>query len=179
MTTNGEAIVDTLVNYQTQIQTVYDRSENDIQRHAVDKIYGNERDRHTSGMTMKQIAETLINKGFGPESILVEWSFSRCDYWMLFRLFEQIGLEHVMPPKFNSWLLLFDWKDVVQKSKAALDCRLSVLFLVLQPADVWVVRQAHRAGPDTLMLLKMTQLYFDYATKLRQKTQAKIMDFFQ
>lgn len=179
MTTNGEAIVDTLVNHQTQIQTVYDRSENDIQRHAVDKIYGNERDRHTSGMTMKQIAETLINKGFGPESILVEWSFSRCDYWMLFRLFEQIGLEHVMPPKFNSWLLLFDWKDVVQKSKAALDCRLSVLFLVLQPADVWVVRQAHRAGPDTLMLLKMTQLYFDYATKLRQKTQAKIMDFFQ
>ena len=50
---------------------------------------------------------------------------------------------------------------------------------MLQPADMWLVRQAHRAGPDTLILLKMTQLYFDYATKLSQKTQARIMDFFQ
>ena len=87
MTTNGEAIVEPLVNHQTQIQTIYDRTDNDIQRRAVDKVYRNGRDQHTSSMTMEQIAETLIDQGFDPEPILVECLFSRCDYWMFFGLF--------------------------------------------------------------------------------------------
>jgi hypothetical protein len=135
MTTEGEALVDTVVNHQVPTQTIYDLAENDMQRSAVDKIYGTEREKQPAGLTMDEIAEVLINKGFGTNSILVEWSVSRCDYWKLLEVFEHAGVEHLMPPRSNSWLILNDWREVVQKSKADLNCRLSLLYVVLQPDD--------------------------------------------
>jgi hypothetical protein len=69
--------------------------------------------------------------------------------------------------------------DVVKHSKAALDCRLSFLYIVLQPDDPWLPRHAHRAKPDALMLLKLLELYFAWAGELKPKTQSRINDFFQ
>ncbi len=178
MKADGEVIVDTIVNHQTQIQTCCDRVDYDM-RSSITKVYGTDRDQYTPGMTMELIAEALVDGGFGPESVLVEWSSGRCDYWKIFNLLNHVGLEHLMPPRANSWQFLLDWSKVVKKSRSALDCRLSVLYLALQPGDTWLPRHAHRAGPDTLMLLRMIQLYFDYVTNLRQKTQARITDFFQ
>jgi hypothetical protein len=106
-----------------------------MQRSAVDKIYGTEREKQPAGLTMDEIAEVLISKGFGTNSILVEWSVSRCDYWKLLEVFEHAGVEHLMPPRSNSWLILNDWREAVQKSIADLNCRLSLLYMVLQPDD--------------------------------------------
>jgi hypothetical protein len=83
-----------------------------------------------------------------------------------------------MPPKENSWLVQWDWLNVVKQSKAALDCRLSLLYLVLQPDDLWLPQHAHRAKPDALMLLKLTELYFAWAAELKPKMQSRIKDFF-
>lgn len=35
-------------------------------------------------------------------------------------MFECVGLEHILPPKANSWLVLGDCKAVAKKSKTAL-----------------------------------------------------------
>jgi hypothetical protein len=87
MKADGEIIVDTIVDHDIQILNLYDQSGNGIERSTINKVYGNGRDQNTSRMTLKQIAETLITKGFISSSILVEWSLGRCDYWKLFRCF--------------------------------------------------------------------------------------------
>ena len=74
MKADGEIIVNTIVDHSTQIQSLYDQSGNGIERSTVNKVCGDERDQNTSGMTLKQIAETLITTGFVSSSILVEWS---------------------------------------------------------------------------------------------------------
>jgi len=104
MTTDGEIIIDAIIDHGTQIQILYDQLGIGIERSTVKKVYRNERDQNTSGMTLKQIAEKLITKGFNSSSTLVEWSLGRCDYWKLFRVFYDLGLEYFMPPKANSWL---------------------------------------------------------------------------
>jgi len=49
----------------------------------------------------------------------------------------------------------------------ALDCRLSLLYMLLQLDDPWLPRHAHRAMPDPLMLLELTELYFAWAAELK------------
>lgn len=104
MTTHGEIIIDAIIDHGTQIQILYDQLGIGIERSTVKKVYRNERHQNTSGMTLKQNAETLITKGFNSSSTLVEWSLGRCDYLKLFRVFYDLGLEYFMPPKENSWL---------------------------------------------------------------------------
>ncbi|CAF9937123.1 MAG: hypothetical protein ALECFALPRED_007113 [Alectoria fallacina] len=135
MKADGEVIVDTVVNHQTRIQTCYDQAKWDMLRIQVPKIYGTDRDQEAPGMTMEEIAEALIDRGVGPKSVLAEWSSGRGDYWKLFNLLNSVGLEHLVPSKANLWQFLLDWSNMVQKSKATLDCRLSVLHLELQPGD--------------------------------------------
>lgn len=100
MKADGEVIVDTIVNHQTQIQTCYDQVKYHM-RNQVTKVYGTSRDQDTPGMTLEQIVEALINGSFSPTCILAEYSNSRDDYWKLFSLFEHVGLERLMPPKSN------------------------------------------------------------------------------
>ena len=89
-----------------------------------------------------------------------------------------LGLEHFVPPKENSRLVQRDWMNVVKQSKTALDCRLSLLYMGLQPDDLWLPLHAHRAKPDALMLLKLTELYFAWAAESKRKMQSRIKDFF-
>ena len=178
MKIGGEVIIDTIIDHETKIQTCYDKAIHDIERGTVDKIYGTEREEYTSGMTTEEVAEALIAKGFGANSILVEWSMARCDYLKLREMFENLGLGYLMPPVNNSWLVLRDWIDVVKKSKADFDCRLSLLYIALGPDEKSLPRRAHRARPDTLMLLKKVERYFEWATNLKPKTKGRITDFF-
>ena len=131
MKIGGEVVIDTIVDYETKILICYDEAIHDIERGTIDKIYETEREKYISGMTKEELAEALITKGFGPNSTLVEWSMARCDYLKLRKVFENLGLGHLMPPVNNSWLVLRDWIDVVKKSKADLDRRLSLLYIVL------------------------------------------------
>jgi len=127
MKMGGEVVIDTIIDYETKIQTCYDKAIHDIERGTIDKIYGTEREEYTSGITREEVAEALITRGFGANSILVEWSIARCDYLKLREMFVYLGLGYLMPPVNNSWLVLRDWIEVVKKSKADLDCRLSLL----------------------------------------------------
>jgi len=83
-------LIDTIVNHEVSIQDVYEQATEELHRTQIDKVYGAQKDQQTPGMTKKQIGETLIGKGFGPESFLVEGSTSRCDYYILSTLFEHI-----------------------------------------------------------------------------------------
>jgi predicted RNA-binding Zn-ribbon protein involved in translation (DUF1610 family) len=179
MTIEGEVVVDTLVNHQTSTQNIYDQVENHMDRGIIDKMYGTEREKYTPGLTMEDIAKVLIDKGFGTDSILIEWSRSHCDYYLLQALLERVGVGHMMPPRSNSWLILYDWKKVVQKSKADLECRLSLLFLALQLDEKSLVQDAHRARPDTLMLLNMVRLYFGWATNYKPQTKHQVTEYFR
>lgn len=67
MKADGEVIVDTVVNHQTQIQTCYDQAKFDMLRNQVTKVYGTDRDQYIPGLTMEKIAEALIDGGFGPK----------------------------------------------------------------------------------------------------------------
>ena len=101
MKADGEVTVDTVVNHQTQIQTCYDQAKYDMLRNQVTKVYRTDRDQDTPGMTMEQTAEALIDGGFGPKSVLAEWSSGRGNYWKLFNLLDSFGLEHLVPSKAN------------------------------------------------------------------------------
>jgi hypothetical protein len=179
MTIEGEVVVDTLVNHQTSTQNIYDQVENHMDRGIIDKMYGTEREKYTPGLTMEDIAKVLIDKGFGTDSILIEWPRSHCDYYLLQALLERVGVSHMMPPRSSSWLILYDWKKVVQKSKADLECRLSLLFLALQLDEKSLVQDAHRARPDTLMLLNMVRLYFGWATNYKPQTKHQVTEYFR
>lgn len=103
-------VINTIIDYETKIQTCYDKANHDIERRTIDKIYRTEREECTSGMTREEVAEALITEGFGANSILVEWSMNRCDYLMLREMFESLSLGYLMPPVKYPWLVLRDWK---------------------------------------------------------------------
>ena len=101
MKADGEVIVDTVVNRQTRIQTCYDQAKYDMLRNQVIKVYRTDRDQNTPGTTVEGIEEALIDGGFGPKSVLAEWSSGRGNYWKLFNLLDSVGLEHFVPSKAN------------------------------------------------------------------------------
>jgi hypothetical protein len=116
LTTKGEVLIDTIVNHEVSIRDVYERIANEMHRTKIDKVYGAQQDRRTPGMTQKQIGEILICKGCGPESFLVEWPTSGCDYCMSSTLIDYIRLLHHMPLRETSWLVFNDWRHTAKSN---------------------------------------------------------------
>jgi hypothetical protein len=108
-------------------------------------------------MTMVQVADRLA-KFLTPQSLIVEWSTSFCDYRYLFKALRAIGRETMMPPKRHVFRLNIAWRLALSSFKLFL--RLSDLYRMLFPDDISLADQAHRAEPDVRMMYNLVVAYF-------------------
>ena len=84
-----------------------------------------------------------------------------------------------MPPRENSWLVLNDWRHVLRKAKTTLNCQITLLYIALNSDEKSLPQKAHQAKPDTLMMLKLVELYFEYVDCLKKREQRKLPELFQ
>ena len=123
------------------------------------RVYGKES--QTSGMAIDDIRDTLLNAGMNSNSELVEWSTSGTDR----RKLEMIMGEHT--PK-DSILLPRHWRKVLP---GFLTMSLSYFHQYLCP-DSKLHKRAHRAGPDTLMLIDTIRALIDLGHRDEELVQS-------
>ena len=123
------------------------------------RVYSKES--QTSGMTIDDIRDTLLNAGMNSNSELVEWSTSGTDR----RKLEMIMGEHT--PE-DSILLPRYWRKVLP---GFLTLSLSYFHRFLCP-DSKLHERAHRAGPDTLMLINTTRALIDLCHRDEELVQS-------
>ena len=150
---NGELVIDTLIRYDQSIEELLADAlrtglKSKFSWNVVRRIYG--RETQTSSTAIDDIRDILFNTGMNSNSDLVEWSTSGTDRPKL----KMIIGEHT--PK-DSILLPIHWRKVLP---GFLSMSLSYFNPFLYPASK-LHERAHRAGPDTLMLIDTIRALVD------------------
>ncbi|KAH0543380.1 hypothetical protein FGG08_002336 [Glutinoglossum americanum] len=168
---NGEVVIDTLIKYDQPVEELlagapHTPSEAKFSWGVAQRIYGSRS--QTSGTTIDDIRDTLLNAGMNSNSSLIEWSLSRTDR----RRLETIMGEHT--PK-TSILLPVHWRKVL---RGFLSMSLSYFHQFLYP-DSRLHKRAHRAGPDTLMLIDTIRALIDLSHRDKELVQSTLDNLIQ
>jgi hypothetical protein len=129
---NGKTVLNTVIDYRCSVQQLCDRNPNPIHHSVIRRIYGHPSPSEIfqTKMTIEQVADHLT-KYFGPQTLLVEWSTSFCDYQKLSYAFKEIGKGHIMPPMRNVFRSYFAWRLALADFQLSL--RLSDAYRLLRP----------------------------------------------
>ena len=144
---DGKVVIDTLIKYDEPIEELLGDTPRCGQHARFNwsvfrRIYGQRRE--TSGMTIREIRDVLLNADMNSRSTLAEWSISAIDRRILGMILEEQTPE-------RSILVPRHWRKVLPGFSTM---SLSYFHHFLYPASM-LYQQAHRAGPDTLMLINM------------------------
>jgi hypothetical protein len=146
-----------------------DYSDNYLHRATVEKVYGAPSDQHPqNAMTMAQVANRL-SEFLNPESLLVEWSMSFCDYSRIHKGLQKLGKASILPPIANVFRPNFAWRFALTGFDVSL--RLSVLYRMIGRYSTVLPDLAHRAEPDVLMMYELVVTYFQGTLQPAQRTQ--------
>jgi hypothetical protein len=163
---NGEVVIDTLIRYDQSIEELladapHTGLEANFSWGVVKRIYG--KDTQTSGMTIDDIRDALLNAGMNSNSNLVEWSTCGIDRRML----KMIIGEHT--PR-DSILLPRHWRKVLP---GFLSMSLSYFHQFLYPASK-LHERTHQTSPDTLMLIDTIRAPIDLHHRDEELAQSTI-----
>ena len=136
---------------------------NDFRYRTLAKVLGPPSGKSVSGRRPEQIIQILKAAGMNKHSFLVDWSMSSYDWHALKRLIIRAGDSDTafLPLYSNSWRLLQEWKH----NMPGISCSLDKIFPLIFPNDK-LVGLNHRSLPDTKMLVKLAQKFFDITSKL-------------
>jgi hypothetical protein len=98
------------------------------------------KDQKNEAIPLKDAIALIQEEGFGPQSIVLEWSTSFCDWRLLNTSALSVGLGQNMPPRENARTLLFP-------------------FMALLPGLFSYQHHSHRAFVDTFKLAKTLDVY--------------------
>jgi hypothetical protein len=158
---NGTKIVDDPIDLGISVETLLAgvSQENPIggmRWGTARKIYGNSL--QTFGLTKEKIRERLCEAGMNSSSLLLEWSTCACDRNVLKAI---MGKD---TPK-SSILMPVWWRKVLPGFPTM---RLPVFYSFMFP-DSKLYLNAHRAGPDTMMLIQATRRLIELADRDGEK----------
>lgn len=116
------------------------------------KYFG--KDRKNGAIPLKDAIALIQEEGFGPHSIVVEWSTTFCDWKLLNTSASSVGLGQNMPPRENATTILFAFK-------ALLPGLFSMSLPTLYPLfyDDEYQHHSHRASVDAFKMAKMLDVY--------------------
>ena len=165
---DGKVVIDTLIKYDEPIEELLGDTPRCGQHARFNwsvfrRIYGQRRE--TSGMTIREIRDVLLNADMNSRSTLAEWSISAIDRRILGMILEEQTPE-------RSILVPRHWRKVLP---GFLTMSLSYFHHFLYPASM-LYQQAHRAGPDTLMLIDMIRALINLSRRC-EGLQECIHDF--
>ena len=164
---NNNVIIDTIVDYGLTIDQMFNTyatpPNNDFRYRTLAKLLGPISGKSVSGRRPEQIIQILKAAGMNQHSFLVDWSMSSYDWHALKILIIRAGDSDtaVLPLYSNSWRLLQEWKH----NMPGISCSLDKIFPLIFPNDK-LVGLNHRSLPDTKMLVKLSQKFFDLTSKL-------------
>ncbi|KAI9874957.1 MAG: hypothetical protein M1830_009083, partial [Pleopsidium flavum] len=157
--TEGEIVLEAIIeHHKTPRQLMAgSKTKNFLLANVIAKFYGPAA-RRLPRVTMSDLADKLEEIGFGPETLLVEWSTSNCDWHQLNNGLRSIRRENLMPPVDRSLKTVPFLRNGIFKGLTT--CSLPLLYPYLFPACDMASR-SHYAGVDALKLWKVMKLVLD------------------
>jgi hypothetical protein len=164
---NNNVISNAIVDYGLTINQMFNiyaaPPNNDFRYRNLAKVFGPPSEKGVSGHRPEQIIQILKAAGMNEHSFLVDWSMSSYDWHALKRLISRARNSDtaVLPLYSNSWRLLQEWKH----NMPGISCSLDKIFPFIFPNNK-LIGLNHRSLPDTQILVKLAQKFFDIASNL-------------
>lgn len=158
----GKVVLDTPIDFGCTVRELWERFNGKFGLRKLAVTHGHPSEKPTQGMTIEAIHSVLMEAGFNQNSVLVEWSSSKCDYHQLFRAFEHAGLSDAMPPPNLSVQMIPLYRAALP---GFLSWKLSVFFSFIYPTRTDLLLNAHRANPDAQMLFLATEIFLTNANQ--------------
>jgi hypothetical protein len=156
---SGMTILNSTIDHGCSIQELHDNVTDLFHHRVLRKVYGSPSNKRAgNALTMAQVADRL-SEYLTPNSLLVEWSASFCNYRHLSAGLKSIGKDSIMPPIQNIFRPNFAWRLALANFKVSF-CLSDLYRMLYNNDDVSLAKFAHRAEPDVQMMYKLVATYF-------------------
>ncbi len=153
-----ETILHAKVSQEMTVNQLYDKMDDKEWHAEVFKWHGVRSNEMTSGMTMREIADTLKDAGINEDFYSMEQSSGFYDHDGWYGNLEEIGMQRLIPKRTHVLRLIPAMRLAFSDFK--LNHSLSFMHRLLCPEDRDLIARAHEEDADVRMLIKQAKIYF-------------------